>query len=256
MKQTCEFAGKDLNTAIKNACTTLKLSTSEVKYDVISEGASGIFGIVGRKDARIKVFLPDKENIESIVDEALGEEKQIQKTQKIQKAQKIKAGEILEQDIDLGVEILQKMVDLITDDAKITTKIEHDCLMLNIQGGNSSVLIGKRGQTIYAMQLLIDKILNKNKTERIKIKIDVEGYIKTRETSLYHLAEKMANKVKKTGKPVTISQMNSKDRYILKMALENDSMVRTHTSGDGYYRRFVISLKKRIPLKKNKFFQK
>ncbi|MDA3789320.1 MAG: Jag N-terminal domain-containing protein, partial [Desulfobacula sp.] len=80
MAQTKDFSGKDVDLAIKNACTKLTLSKNELKYDVISEGASGIFGIVGRKDAKIRVSLPgvDKaaqaelEGIRSIVDEAFG----------------------------------------------------------------------------------------------------------------------------------------------------------------------------------------
>ena len=78
MTQTQEFTGKDVNIAIKNACSALSLSKDKLKYDVISEGTSGIFGIVGRKDARIRVILPEiddseeKEGILSMVDEAFG----------------------------------------------------------------------------------------------------------------------------------------------------------------------------------------
>src|SRR3989339_1065509 len=79
MTKTQEFTGKDVNIAIKNACSALSLSKDKLKYDIISEGTSGIFGIVGRKDARIRVTLPkvddseDKEGILSMVDEAFGE---------------------------------------------------------------------------------------------------------------------------------------------------------------------------------------
>jgi len=94
MTKTQEFSGKDVDIAIKNACSALKLSKDELKYDVISEGASGIFGIVGRKDAKIRVVLPtiepdnseesEIEGIRSIVDEAFGEETRLEET-KIEK---------------------------------------------------------------------------------------------------------------------------------------------------------------------------
>ncbi len=81
MKKTQEFSGKDVDTAVKTACDTLSVSKKDLKYEVISTGASGIFGIVGRKDAVIKVVLPQNnadtsekelEGIRSMVDEAFG----------------------------------------------------------------------------------------------------------------------------------------------------------------------------------------
>ncbi|MBU8911521.1 MAG: Jag N-terminal domain-containing protein, partial [Desulfobacterales bacterium] len=89
MTKTQEFSGRDVEIAIKNACTELTLSKDELEYDVISEGASGIFGLVGRKDARIRVVLQDidtdeteMEGIKSIVDEAFGQETRLEEPKK------------------------------------------------------------------------------------------------------------------------------------------------------------------------------
>ena len=280
MPQTQEFSGKDIDTAIKNACKKLTLSKNELKYDVISEGTSGIFGIVGRKDAKIRVALPDiktqaeeeLEGIRSIVDEAFGEETRLEDTRKkevkpfeetqkkevkpLEETQKKKvksfeepeAVDVSKEAIALGIEALQKMADLITDDAKITAGTEADRLTLSIEGGNSGILIGRKGQTLDALQFLTDKIINRKSEARVRVKVDIEGYMETRKSNLKHLAYKMADKAKKTGRPATINQMSAQDRRIVHLALKDDNLIRTQSMGDGYYRRLVI-----FPKKKNSF---
>ncbi len=279
MTQTQEFTGKDVSVAIKNACAKLKLSKAELKYNVISEGSSGIFGIVGRKDAKIRVNLPkdmtegteesEMEGIRSIVDEAFGEDTRREET----KAKETKPKErkhteskkfenkkaprsyetpepvdVSQESIALGIEALQKMADLITDDAKVTAQTQKDRLTLSIEGGNSGILIGRKGQTLDAMQFLTDKIINRKSEARVRVKVDIEGYMETRKSNLKHLAYKMADKAKKTGRPATINQMSAQDRRIVHLALKDDNKVRTQSMGEGYYRRLVI-----FPKKKNSF---
>ena len=273
MEQTQEFSGKDVDIAIKNACTALTLSKDELEYKVISEGASGIFGIVGRKDAKIKVVLPvndiasatEQEEIKSIVDEAFGEETRLEppKKQEPEKEEpKKKESEekefksyetpepvdVSEESITLGKQALQRMADLITDDAKVSAKTQADRLTLSIEGGNTGILIGRKGQTLDAMQFLTDKIINRKSEARVRVKVDIEGYMETRKSNLKHLAYKMADKAKKTGRPATINQMSAQDRRIVHLALKDDNKVRTQSMGDGYYRRLVI-----FPKKKNSF---
>ena len=258
MGQTQEFSGKDVDIAIKNACAALTLSKDELEYDVISEGTSGIFGIVGRKDAKIRVVIPDNEisseteleGIRSIVDEAFGEETRLEEPQKkeFKSFETPEPVNVSEESIALGTEVLQKMADLITDDAKVTDHTERDRLTLSIEGGNAGILIGRKGQTLDAMQFLTDKIINRKSEARVRVKVDIEGYMETRKANLKHLAYKMADKAKKTGRPATINQMSAQDRRIVHLALKDDNKVRTQSMGDGYYRRLVI-----FPKKKNSF---
>jgi spoIIIJ-associated protein len=336
MKETQEFTGKNVDAAVKNACSALGVSKGELKYQVITAGASGIFGIVGRKDAKIKVTLPDTETtsaeelegIKSIVDEAFGEEtrlegdpapkpkakaapepkpkatpkpkaaprpkptpkpkpkpkadetadetadskpdlksdEQIDPAPGIEQALEVADDnngkwelptesseipppvDVTQESIDLGTEALQKMADLITDDATVEATTEEDRLTLKITGGNAGILIGRKGQTLDAMQFLTDKIINRKSEARVRVKVDIEGYMETRKTNLKHLAYKMAEKAKKTGRPTTINQMSAQDRRIVHLALKDDAQVRTQSMGDGYYRRLVI-----FPKKKNSF---
>ena len=260
MTQTQEFSGKDIDVAIKNACSKLDISIDDLKYDVISEGASGIFGIVGRKDARIKVDVPvdnrdeasiiQAEGVKSIVDEAFGKETRI-KSSETSVAYETSVAEIVDvtkESIELGKEALQKMANLITDDASVSHETQDDRLTLSIEGGNAGILIGRKGQTLDAMQFLTDKIINRKSDARVRVRVDIEGYMETRKDNLKHLAYKMADKAKKTGRPATINQMSPQDRRIVHMALKDDNKVRTQSMGDGYYRRLVI-----FPKKKNSF---
>ncbi|MFH2091621.1 MAG: RNA-binding cell elongation regulator Jag/EloR [Pseudomonadota bacterium] len=294
MSDTQEFSGKDVNIAIKNACSALNISREELDYKVISEGTSGIFGIVGRKDAKIKVKIPashtdkiddhDMEGIQSIVDEAFGQDTRREKSKprpkdkaKVKPVQKkaeeveVEAAEeedydqeevyeedneeetynnpdavdVTQESIDLGIAALQKMANLITEDATVTALAEKDHLTLTIEGGNSGILIGRKGQTLDAMQFLTDKIINRKSEARVRVRVDIEGYMETRKANLKQLAFKMADKAKKTGRPATINQMSAQDRRIVHLALKDDTKVRTQSMGDGYYRRLVIFPKKK-----------
>ncbi|MBI9086577.1 MAG: Jag N-terminal domain-containing protein [Desulfobacterales bacterium] len=152
--------------------------------------------------------------------------------------------DVTEESVALGVETLQKMVDLITTDSTVVSETDQDRLLLRVDGGNSGVLIGRRGQTLEAMQFLTDKIINRKSESRVRLKVDIEGYMETRKANLQSLAHKMAEKAKKTGKPATINQMTAQDRRIVHLALKDDTRVRTQSMGDGYYRRLVIFPKK------------
>lgn len=297
MTKTQEFTGKDVNIAIKNACSALSLSKDKLKYDVISEGTSGIFGIVGRKDAKIRVTLPkiddseEKEGILSMVDEAFGEEtrreekplmsgpeieeddddedgysddyvddfanedidedpyENVEAEAEDEEETEEDAVDVTEESAALGVETLQKIADLITEDAKVSAQTEGNRLTLCIEGGNSGILIGRKGQTLDAMQFLTDKIINRKSDARVRVRVDIEGYMETRKSNLKHLAYKMADKAKKTGRPATINQMSAQDRRIVHLALKDDTKVRTQSMGEGYYRRLVIFPKKKTAFK-------
>jgi spoIIIJ-associated protein len=113
-----------------------------------------------------------------------------------------------------------------------------------VSGGNSAVLIGKRGQTLEAIQYLVEKIVNKNRKGRVGIHVDVEGYLEKRRIRLQRLAVRMAEKVKSTGKPSAIGQMNAHDRRIVHIALQDDNRVRTQSKGEGFLKKLVIFPKK------------
>jgi spoIIIJ-associated protein len=133
----------------------------------------------------------------------------------------------------------------ICEGANIETVQRNGRIVYNVEGGDSALLIGKRGQTLEAIQYIIEKIVNRQNNTRVRVLVDVEGYLGARKTNLQKLAAKMAEKANRLGKPVTIGQMNAYDRRIVHLHLKDNAAVRTQSVGEGYYRKLVIFPKKR-----------
>lgn len=245
-----EFEGKSVEKAIKKASEELRIPIEKLKYDVISYGSTGIFGLVGSKKARICVTLREPiPKPEAIIKEEVseGENKEIQIISESEQKQNASEGPI-----ELGRNVLQRIIDSITSDATVSIQENSERILFNISGGNSAILIGKRGQTLEAMQYLVEKIINKNYEQRIRILVDIEGYLETKEAGLERIAVRLSEKAKRTGKPVTIGQLNAQDRRIVHLALKDDSGVRTQSIGDGFYRKLVIFPQKSYQRKKEK----
>lgn len=250
MPRWLEFEEKSVEKAVNKACAELNINKEDLKHDVISYGSSGIFGLVGTKKARIRVEVPD-------VEKNAPQEAQAPQADPLDEKpfepQKPAAAPVEEnrhetdqekKPADIGRALLERIIDGITYGASISVEETPDRIVFNIQGGNAGVLIGKRGQNLEAIHYLVEKVINKNAGHRVRILVDVEGYLETRKNSLKRLAERLAQKSKKTGKPMTIGQMNAHDRRIIHLALKDDNRVRTQSMGDGYYRKLVIFPKK------------
>ena len=259
MSPSLEFEDKNVEMAVKKACEELNIPREKLKHDVISYGSTGIFGLVGTKKARIRVTLP-KSTQESKIRAADTNESKIASSKKVAEDKgsnsdvpiKDSANFYVDDEAkNIGRDALQHIVDFITQDATISIKEESNRIFFNVIGGNSAVLIGKRGQTLDAIQYIVDKVVNSKRKDRIAVQVDVEGYLEKRRISLEKTAARLAEKVKRTGKPATLGQMNSHDRRIVHLALKNDSMVRTQSMGEGIVRKLVIFPKKNPSRKKN-----
>lgn len=257
MSHGVEFEGNNVENAVDNACAELSIPREKLKYDVISYGSSGIFGLVGTKKARIRVIAAAPAVTETDPDEEHEDSKQsippepIAKTTEPAPAEEPET-EPLDDDrfsknpIELGKQILQRIIDGITTEATISHEEDSERISYKINGGNAAILIGKRGQTLESIQYIIEKVVNKHSEKRLRVQVDVEGYLEMRRDSLKRLAERLAEKSKRTGKPVTIGQMNAHDRRIVHLALKEDHAVRTKSVGDGFLRKLVIFPKKNI----------
>jgi spoIIIJ-associated protein len=114
-------------------------------------------------------------------------------------------------------------------------------ISLGVQGEESSaLLIGKHGQTLDAIEYLLNRIVVRDSGSATRIEVDVEGYRARREQSLIATARRMAGKVRETGKPATVEAMNPRDRRIVHMALKDETGVTSRSQGDGFLRKLVI----------------
>ncbi len=202
-----EFEGKTTEEAIERACAHFQVPSEELEIEILSVGSPGIFGLGGKK-ARIRAA-HRQEPEEDLLP---------------------RAREILEQ-------VLMKM----QESATVSATQEEDRISLLIATDDAGLLIGKQGQTLDALQYLVTKMLAKQTRRKVRIAIDVEAYRARHNEALALLAQKYGEKVKRSGKAVTLNPMNPYDRRIVHMALQGDKDLKTISRGEGLYKKVVIS---------------
>ncbi|MBC2711348.1 MAG: Jag N-terminal domain-containing protein [Desulfosarcina sp.] len=247
MSNYLEFKGKNVDKALENASDALNIPPEKIRHEVLTFGSTGIFGLVGVKKAKIKVFVDEdktKKNRSNSTDTkplVTPGPKAPKVDVTVESAEPSKHDEII---IAFGIMALQKIVDGITAGTTVNIVRKREKLLFTVSGGDSGVLIGKRGQTLEAIQYLLEKMINKKSTNRVRVLVDVEGYLEKRKNNLKQMASRMAEKARRIKKPVTIGQMNAHDRRIVHIHLKDQSEVRTQSIGDGYYRKLMIFPKK------------
>jgi spoIIIJ-associated protein len=137
-------------------------------------------------------------------------------------------------------DLLDGILQRISLECKVTVSETPEKIILDIEGDNSGLLIGKRGQNIDALQYILNKAINKFDNGHKMILIDSGQYRKRREEFLLGLAEKIRERVKKTLKPVSLAHMNAHDRRLIHMVLQEDESLITQSRGEGKYRKIVI----------------
>lgn len=258
MPSFLEFDAKTVELALQKASKSLKIPIKQIKHDVISYGSTGIFGLVGSRKARIRVNIPDgagsiSESQNQAVEKNLSNESET--SSEIQSKENVVLSDgLLKVDnaerqfvnlVDTGKDTLEKILNLISSDADVIAKEDTDNITFSIQSENPSIIIGKRGKTIEAIQYIVEKIINKQADKKIGVQIDIGDYLKKKQEKLQNLAEKMAKKAKRSGKPSTISKLNAYNRRIIHLALKNDNEVKTVSIGKNFLKKLVI-----FPVKK------
>jgi len=225
--ETYEFEGKTTEEAIQNAARELDLPVEELNIDVIEPGSAGIFGLVGGRKAKIKVTLKTQAEIEQ--EEGEEEPNRGEREEGPQ-----------EGDVSFAKKTLEEILALIPVEATVAVTRGERRITLKIQGDRSGLLIGRKGNTLDALQFLVNKIVSKALNKKIDVVIDSENYRRRREDSLTQLALKMGDKAKRIKKPVTTNPMNPHDRRLVHLALKDDEHLETRSRGEGLMKRVVI----------------
>ena len=200
-----EISAKTVDDAITEAIIKLGTTHDKIEYEVIEKGSAGFLGI-NRKDAVIRARRKNDTN-DNIRD---------------------------------FLESVFKAMGL-TVTIQIEKEEDSNVVNVDLKGDDMGVLIGKRGQTLDALQYLTNLAVNKNSEEYVKVKIDTEDYRKRRRETLENLAKNIAYKVKRT---VSLEPMNPFERRVIHSTLQNDKFVTTHSEGEEPYRHVVVTLKK------------
>lgn len=267
--------GTDVDTAVQLALADLKLTIDEVDVTVLEEPSRGFFGI-GSKLALVRV--EKKKTPEVVVSEIKKEEKVAEKPEKAQtekavapkkeknnrdkknkknantEAPKEKAEvkpvieRISEENLvpcenHIAIDFLKEVTAEMGLELEITAKAGEETLYLNIQGKDSGTIIGKRGQTLDAIQYLTSLVVNKENEKYTRVVVDAENYRAKREKTLEALAQRLASKVSKTKRSVKLEPMNPYERKVIHATLQNHPQVVTRSEGQDPYRRVVIELK-------------
>ncbi|NLY77122.1 MAG: protein jag [Tissierellia bacterium] len=200
---------KTVEGAIQEALEELKVSKEDVKIEVLEEPSKGFLGLLGAKDAAVRVTVVNDpvEKIEGLINQILFH-------------MNVKADVIVKRE-----------------------NSQIDVEITNINATDMGIVIGKRGNTLDSIQYILNLFINKDRIDYMRVVVDVQGYRRKREDTLIKLANKMAEKSKATHRPVKLEPMNPYERRIIHSALQNVNGVVTYSEGEDPYRRVVIHAK-------------
>jgi len=234
-----EIEGKTIDDAIEKACSEFNVPREKLNIEIISDGAAGFLGL-GSKKARIKASIM---SIDMAIDPSAAKSKTIsqEKPSAVSDSAEPESHEdSVETPAMRAKRILEGILLRMNLDCPLTIEETADTILLNIKGDGSGLLIGKRGQNLDAIQYIVNKAVSKYTNNRKIIVVDTESYRRKREESLTALAEKLAQKVKKSKKALTVGHMNAHDRRVIHLALQNDESLTTKSRGEGEFRKIVI----------------
>ena len=273
--------GVDVEEAVKLALIDLKLSRDEVEVTVLEQPSKGFFGI-GSKLAKVRVEKKKTEKEETPAEEPAEEEKPQEKVQekhrekphakehknnrkninkKEHKEHKTEEKKNNFNESNLNIEVVDKSelkdveeheaLDFLKDITEkmglslgFSVKVGEDIVYVEMDGKDSGTVIGKRGQTLDAIQYLTSLVINKESDKYIKVVVDAENYRAKRQKTLEQLANRLAAKVIKTRRYVRLEPMNPYERKIIHATLQQNPEINTRSEGEEPYRRVVIELKK------------
>jgi len=254
--RSIESEGDTIDEAIENALATLQIARDRVEIEILGDASRGLFGFGGKK-ARVRATV--RPPLASSLDE-VGPATDALRVDSGQRVASPESGlrptgarDIVHAasdgrasaDGDPGLRakpILEELLRHLGVDCRVDLEPGGDFAgsVLQVTGDGSGLVIGRRGQTLDALDYLVNRIASRGDEGVGRVMIDVEHYRDRRKAYLEQLAYRLAAKVKQTGRPVTLNPMSPRDRRIVHLALQNDGRVDTHSFGDGLYRKMTI----------------
>ena len=226
-----EAEGNTIDEAIANALKMLGVERDKVTVDILAEGKRGILGFGARK-ARVRASLR----------KSLFVEKEREEEERPGEEQKFSAEEIAAVGRK-GQGALAEILRLMGINAAIEVKpgeVEEE-IILDIQGDSGGLLIGRRGQTLEALQYLLTRIVGERQgREGPEIIVDTEKYGERRRKGLEDMALRLGEKAKRERRAVTLDPLSAPDRRVVERVLGDDPWLTTKSLGRGAYRRLLI----------------
>ncbi|MGI6642877.1 MAG: RNA-binding cell elongation regulator Jag/EloR [Bacillota bacterium] len=208
VKTVVEKTGRTVQEALNSAVAELGVSVDEVTVEVLTEPTRGFLGILGGREARVRVTL--------------------QKTV-----------------TELAKEFVSGVLERMGIEASIETLTAKESVTLNVVGENMGILIGRRGETLKCLEFLTGIVSGNGRGPVRRVFVDAAGYRKRRERELAAWAASAARRVRRMGKPVVMEPMDARDRRVVHVALQDEPGIATYSEGQEPFRRVVVTLEQK-----------
>lgn len=235
--ESLEVSARTVNEAIEKALVRLGKNRDEVDISVLSEGSRGILGI-GSEDARILVSPREPAPVAAPTEQAA-----VAAPPDVTTSRDVP--EIARDVVENLLAGMRVTADVMVQDVPNEATEQGFSVALDIEGAEDvGILIGRRGETLSAIQFLTTLIVAKKVGKWSKVLVDVEGYRSRREVSLRNLATRVASRVQETRQPMALEAMPPNERRVIHLALQNHPSVTTASTGEGDQRRVVVTPKR------------
>jgi spoIIIJ-associated protein len=238
-KRSVEASGRDVEEAIEHGLAELGKTRDEVEIEVLSEGSRGLFGL-GAEEARVQISVIEPKVVKEPVRKIRVEVKEEEKVEEPEAPS-------LEKDFQqIAKRALEELVTRMGIRAQVVIRQKVDAedelptVVLDIVGDDLGILIGRRGETLAALQYITRLVVGRKTRRWHPLVVDVEQYKVRRESSLRRLAKRMAERVSFSQQPVALEAMPAYERRIVHLALRDHPTVTTKSVGEGDQRKVTI----------------
>ncbi|WNR44587.1 RNA-binding cell elongation regulator Jag/EloR [Paenibacillus roseipurpureus] len=198
--------GKTIELAVQAGLAQWQVSEERVNIHILEQPSKGLFGFIGSRVAKVEL-------------------------------------ELIPDPLEEAIAFLQDMFEAMQISITIDTHKDREGYILNMSGSELGILIGKRGQTLDALQYLVNIVGNRYAKSHFRVMLDAENFRERRKKTLEELALRLANRVIKSKKEVILEPMNSQERKIIHAELQGHPVIKTYSKGEEPNRRVVIAVK-------------
>ncbi|OQA92137.1 MAG: hypothetical protein BWY26_00458 [Elusimicrobia bacterium ADurb.Bin231] len=227
MKKEIETTGNCIEEAIQKGLDQLNIKKENVDIDIIDEGKSGLFGLVGASPAKVRISLKAECSSDASLQEISAKDTEHNP-------------ETVKSEIEKIVSGILKRMDFKAD---VSTKYEGNCYEVKISSDDSALLIGRGGQTLGSLEFITRLILNKRGFRSARVVVNINDYLEQKREKLIEQAKQLAEKVKLSGEQVFMD-LPAGERRIVHLVLKDEQGIETISEGEGRHRKLIIRRKK------------
>ena len=236
-----ETQGLTIEEAVASALAQLHAERHQVEIEIIAQATKGFLGI-GRKKARVRATLRSSLAPQELEPESttLDPSEQPTRRRSISSASDAQPAPVSKETGEKACQALTETLRLMGMEVPVSLDVQGAEAVINIDDTVGGLLIGRKGQTLDALEYLLNRMVARGDEEEAHLVLDAEGYRERRRQSLESLALRLGERAKRRRKTVTLNPLSPRDRRVVHLVLEDDPLVNTRSVGRGYLRRLSI----------------